>query len=341
MLLPTLQTGQSRCYDREGREIPCSGSGQDGEFRTGLAWPDPRFLTHDQVVEDRLTGLCWSRDANPGGYPVTWAEALAGVAALNRSGELGFTDWRLPNRRELRSLMSHQARRPALPTGHPFENVFLGWYWSSTSAAINPAYAWYVHLEGARMFYGRKDQYYLYWPVRGASLVLPRTGQRDCYDAAGQGIACSGSGQDGELQRGSGWPEPRFVVDEEVVEDRMTGLIWLKNSDPAGQVLDWNSALAQVAAVERARPGGLTGWRLPDINMLESLVDCRRAEPALPINHPFTNLREGYWSATTSYFEPDWAWVLYLQKGAVGVGHKPGATFHAWPVVAPSAGENR
>jgi hypothetical protein len=334
MVFPTLQTDQERCCDGQGREIPCSGSGQDGEFRSGLAWPEPRFLTHDRIVEDRLTGLFWSRDANPGGYPLTWAEALAAIAALNRSGELGFSDWRLPNRRELRSLISHQASRPALPSGHPFLNVFLGWYWTSSSAAINPAYAWYLHLEGARMFYGRKDQCYLYWPVRGESRVLPRTGQSGCFDAAGRGTDCSGSGQDGELQLGLPWPEPRFVEAEEVVEDRLTGLIWLKNSDPAGQVLDWSTALEQIAAVNRARPGGLTGWRLPDINMLESLVDCSRANPALPINNPFTNLREGYWSATTSFFEPDWAWVLYLQKGAVGVGHKPGATFHVWPVVA-------
>lgn len=334
MVIPTLQTGQSRCYDREGREIACPGSGQDGEFRSGLAWPEPRFLTHGQVVEDRLTGLVWSRDANPGGYPVTWGEALAGVAALNRSGELGFDDWRLPNRRELRSLMGYQSRKPALPPGHPFVNLFLGWYWSSTTAAINPAYAWYVHLEGARMFYGRKDQYYLYWPVRGASRILPRTGQRTCYDPAGQGLDCTGSGQDGELQLGMAWPEPRFVAKEEVVEDRLTGLVWLENSDPAGQVLDWNEALEYIASLNQTRPAGLTGWRLPDINMLESLVDCSQAEPALPANHPFSNLREGYWSATTSCFEPDWAWVLYLQKGAVGVGHKAGRTFHAWPVVA-------
>ena len=44
---------------------------------------------------------------------------------------------------------------------HPFENVFLGWCWTSTSAAINPSYAWYVHLEGGRMFFGHKRQSYL------------------------------------------------------------------------------------------------------------------------------------------------------------------------------------
>jgi hypothetical protein len=63
-----------------------------------------------------------------------------------------------------------------------------------------------------------------------------------------------------------------------------------------------------------------TRWRLPNINELESLVDCGRHNPALPSGHPFTDVREGYWSSTTSRFEPDWAWALYLKKGAIGVG---------------------
>lgn len=55
-------------------------------------------------------------------------------------------------------------------------------------------------------------------------------------------------------------------------------------------------------------------------------------QDALPVGHPFTAMRDGYWSSTTSFFETDWAWVLYLNKGACGVGHKPGKTFYVWPV---------
>ena len=31
-----LWTGQTGCYDSGGKEIPCAGSGQDGEFRPGV-----------------------------------------------------------------------------------------------------------------------------------------------------------------------------------------------------------------------------------------------------------------------------------------------------------------
>jgi len=101
------------------------------------------------VVLDRLTGLVWTRNANRAEYPLAWQEALDHIATMNRDKVSGSADWRLPNRRELRSLMSHQTRMPALPEGHPFVNVFSGWYWTSTTAAINTAYAcisiWKAH----------------------------------------------------------------------------------------------------------------------------------------------------------------------------------------------------
>ena len=258
---------------------------------------------------------------------------------MNRERYAGRDDWRLPNRNELRSLMSYQARKPALAEGHPFVNVFLGWYWTSTTAAISPAYAWAVHLEGARMFYGRKDQEYLCWPVCGAGNgLLPRTGQRRCIDAGGVVIDCRGMGQDGELQTGAPWPEPRFTVTGEVVRDRLTGLAWARRADPGGEPVAWQEALDRVSAWNDEHGTAQLVWRLPTINELASLVDCDAHSPALPAGHPFIGLQDGYWSATTSFFECDWAWVLYLDKGACGVGHKPGRTFFLWPVGVPVSG---
>ena len=329
-------TGQTRCWDETGREIPCAGSGQDGETRRGAPWPELRFMVHGEVVRDRLTDLLWCRDATVNTFPCTWPEALRQVAELNRDGHAGRDDWRLPNRNELRGLMSYQARKPALPEGHPFVNVFLGWYWTSTTAAINPAYAWAVHLEGARLFYGRKDQEYLFWPVAGAGNdLLARTGQQRCHASDGALIPCAGSGQDGERRTGAAWPEERFSVRGEVVRDHLTGLAWARHADLGDGPVSWQEALARVAAWNREHPAAVLVWRLPTINELASLVDCAAHTPALPAGHPFIGLRDGYWSSTTSFFECDWAWVLYLDKGACGVGHKPGRTFFAWPVGVP------
>ncbi len=197
-----LRTGQTGCCDHIGRPIPCRGSGQDGEFRKGMPWPMPRFAPRGVLVEDRLTSFGWSRNANPAEYPLTWQEALDFVADRNREGWLDHSDLRLPNRRELRSLLSFQSCRPALPQGHPFDAVFPSWYWTSTSVVSAPNHAWYVNLDAARTFFGGKDQSFLLWPVRGQSGVLQRTGQVNCSDADGMPRSCQGTGEDGEIRAG-------------------------------------------------------------------------------------------------------------------------------------------
>ena len=71
---------------------------------------------------------------------------------------------------------------------------------------------------------------------------------------------------------------------------------------------------------------------MPNIRELESLVDLQADSPALPEGHPFTNVRDVYWSSTTSVYEARYAWALYSRDGMVGVGFKPDTGFHLWPV---------
>jgi len=328
-----LRTGQRRCYDSEGREIECASTSQDGALQPGVGCSGDRFEPREGVALDNLTGLMWTRDANPAEFPLTWREALDYVDRLNRQKHLDFNDWRLPNRRELRSLISYQTRNPALPEDHPFENLFMGWYWTGTTAAINPAYAWYVHFEGGRMFYGKKDQSYLLWPVRGSgSGVLAATGQKRCFDSHGGVTPCSGSGQDGGFRAGVPWPTPRFEEAGDAVVDRLTGLRWLRSASLTEGPVSWREAFDSVKELNAGGSTGARQWRLPTINELESLVDADRHSPALPEDHPFREVRDAYWSSTSSAFEPDWAMALYLMKGAVGVGQKKGEHFHAWAV---------
>ena len=172
--------------------------------------------------------------------------------------------------------------------------------------------------------------------MRGESAILPRTGQGDCFDASGERIDCKESGQDGASRLGAIWPVPRFQAHALGVLDRLTGLIWAAKADLAG-LLDWQGALDSVAQMNLDSMNLDSGarWRLPNINEFESLVDASRAEPALPVGHPFAEVREAYWSSSTSGFETDWAYALYMHKGAVGVGFKPKAEFFCWPVTGP------
>lgn len=322
-------TGQHACYDSQGNRIACTGSGQDAATQTGTPWPLPRFHRVADSFIDLLTGLEWWHDANPAGFPLNWTEAFEWIGGINQARWGGHADWRLPNRRELRSLIDYGRHRPALPADLPASNVFQNWYWTSTTAAIQPAHAWYVDLAGGRMFFGGKDQSYMVWPVRGQTSVAA-TGQRRCFDARGKSIACEGTRQDGETRSGHAWPQPQFVSMPDGALDRLTGLVWHSHGGVVGR-MTWDEALARIHEMN-AQPRSQQAWRLPNVNELESLVDSDRHRPALPAGHPFVHPHDVYWSSTTSVYEPDWAWALYLDKGAVGVGHKPFARFAVWPV---------
>ena len=88
------------------------------------------------------------------------------------------------------------------------------------------------------------------------------TGQKTCYDAAGTVIDCAGTGQDGDIQPGMEWPNPRFVDNlDGTVTDMLTGLIWLKDAscaDLAGTntngEADWTSALTARPCRKKSRP---------------------------------------------------------------------------------------
>ncbi len=69
----------------------------------------------DGTIADRATGLIWSKADS--GKGMNWEDALAWVQARNAGKHLGHNDWRLPNAKELESLVDY-TRSPDV-TGSP------------------------------------------------------------------------------------------------------------------------------------------------------------------------------------------------------------------------------
>jgi len=174
------KTGQTKCFGELGEEVLCKGSGQDGELRAGREWPEVRFTKNlDQTVTDNVTGLVWAHSANliifrdpsfgsTAEGKVVWHDALSYVSKLNSESYLGYSDWRLPNRSELVSLVNYAETDPATwHSGQGFTNLQQH-YWSSTSSASRTINAWNIGLEGSvteRNKYDAANGSFV-WPVR-------------------------------------------------------------------------------------------------------------------------------------------------------------------------------
>lgn len=104
----------------------------------------------DGTVTHHTTGLIWQRCSlgqNWDGSDCTGnAEGFAWVAALGAAAHntlAGFSDWRLPNKNELASIVEYRCYRPAI-NGQPFPNTPLDGYWSSSPYIHSSSSAWGV-----------------------------------------------------------------------------------------------------------------------------------------------------------------------------------------------------
>jgi hypothetical protein len=130
-------------------------------------------VNSDDIVLDRATGLMWTRNANLGGVKnwqdaVNYCNSLGELVQIGRWWSFG-TDWRLPSIEELTTLSEPypSTHNPALPAGHPFENVQSGLYWSVTTSAGTTSSAWGVDLSNGYVFNVLKTYNFYVWCVRG------------------------------------------------------------------------------------------------------------------------------------------------------------------------------
>ncbi len=148
------------------------------------------------TVTDRATGLMWMQADS--GTGMNWQDALAWAQTKNAANHLGYSDWRLPNAKELQSLLDY-TRSPDT-TGSaaidPLFNVstFTGelcsteypWYWASTThGQYNGSGA-----AGIYVCFGRSTGYMSGWvDVHGAGAQRsdPKSGNLNNYSYAACG----------------------------------------------------------------------------------------------------------------------------------------------------------
>ena len=131
----------------------------------------------------------------PFGY-ANWEEAQDIITWINDGTyadcNAGHSDWRLPHRKELHSLTDFSQSGPALPPGHPFDNVELGppgfRYMSSTTYPSSTERFWGVDIGSGQIFGAHKtDGTNWIWPVRAGL-----SGNGSSVDGGGGGGSSGG-----------------------------------------------------------------------------------------------------------------------------------------------------
>jgi hypothetical protein len=173
----------------------------------------------DGTITDNATSLMWSQADS--GTGMNWQAALAWVQAKNLSNCLGHNDWRLPNAKELQSIVDY-TRSPDTSNSAAIAPIFNAtafineggqtdypWYWTSTTHATYNG----MGAAGVYIAFGRAGGWqkvspsatcYTLFDVHGAG--AQRSDPQTTTGLVTMGTACSGGtayglGRQGDVQR--------------------------------------------------------------------------------------------------------------------------------------------
>ncbi len=140
----------------------------------------------DGTITDRATGLMWSKTDS--GKGMNWEAALAWVQVKNKENYLGHSDWRLPNAKELQSIVDY-TRSPDTTNSAAIDPVFactliqneggradFPFYWTSTT-----------HLDGPPDRQGTVAIYVAFGRALGWMQFPPGQGEYRLLDVHGAG----------------------------------------------------------------------------------------------------------------------------------------------------------
>ena len=107
------------------------------------------FSKQGDIVIDSKTKLMWQDNSDVESNSQNWSNALEYCHNLTLGG---YSDWRLPNIRELLSIADKRKYNPAIYS--TFKNVVSDYYWSASTYASGTSDAWVVGFEYGDEYWG-------------------------------------------------------------------------------------------------------------------------------------------------------------------------------------------
>jgi MYXO-CTERM domain-containing protein len=273
---------KTTCATDTTQDLMCPVAGwpfQDSDFQ-----PNAQALakTADDEVTDKTTGLVWQRGDDGNTY--TYADAAKHCSTFT-SAEAS-TGWRLPSVVELMTLIDSGVDLPSIDPS--FTGAQSNNYWTSTPTAIASMLSWTVKFDFGEVIPLLTDSTLPVRCVRGKSDIL--------------NVGSSGLRKAGPL---------KALTD--TVQDATTNLEWQRADD--GTRRNWKDSLNYCANLSL---GGLSGWHLPNVSELTSLVQFDAVTNGVAIDSAFTNPKgDLYWTSTQNEGIPSLSWTVTFNLGVV------------------------
>ncbi|MBW1799649.1 MAG: DUF1566 domain-containing protein [Deltaproteobacteria bacterium] len=265
-----VDTGQNRCYDNF-RNISCPKRGenyygQDAHY----AGNQPAYRDNgDGTITDLNTGLMWSKDVDKKKASLIEAEKIA-----KRMGLGGYGDWRVPNIKELYSLIDFRG----------YTGFARGGFHGGGPANAVP----FINTDYFDFEYGNADAGERYidaqWLSRTKYVSTTMNGNKTLFGVnfadgriKGYGYQRPGRAREKKFYaryvRGDAYGRNHFADNADgTVTDRATGLMWMQKD--SGRAMSWKEALTYAENLVYA---GHYDWRLPNAKELQYIVDYSRS----------------------------------------------------------------
>lgn len=264
-----VDTGQDKCYNNSG-EFSCPGQredfyGQDSQY----AGESSLYKNNsDGTVTDLNTGLIWSKSVDTAKFSLAEAEDIAGKMWLG-----GYSDWRVPNIKELYSLIDFRGNTgfsgpgmSSIPRNSvPFINTdyfdfkygqievgerYIDGQWLSSTKYVSTT------MEGDKTLFGVN---FVDGRIKGYGYIRPNSSKEKKFYV--------------RYVRGPAYGDNDFLDNQDgTITDQATGLVWMQAD--SGKAMNWKQALSYAENLEYA---GYDDWRLPNAKELQYIVDYSRS----------------------------------------------------------------
>lgn len=263
-----IQVYYQRVVDTGQTQSFTNTTGEDSDY---LINPFSYIDNGDGTVSDTHTRLMWEQTAGiTGGFDLAGAESYCATLTLG-----GHTDWRVPDRKELVSILGYWNLNPSINT--TYFNSFSSSYFSSDEC-MN---------------------------ISGQALVDFGIGTVWCdMNYNNQQVRCVRGG----IAAPYAWTEGLVDNGNGTVSDQLTGLMWQQEEygDPAQgtaceEIIGYIDSLTWEAAISYCQDlqlGGHDDWRLPSVKELESITYERGLQSIFNRNF-FPHACGSYWSSTS------------------------------------------